>query len=131
MLYAKKMFSLLQQGKRILNIDETWLPHLDFRNKKWRQRGEVNTVSTKALSPKVNMIAAIDTDGRLYLSLTQFNTDGDVMLMFLSRLANVLSSEDKDWRDNTYLLLDNAAYHRSKEVKEHLIKLGAKTILSG
>ena len=131
MLYAKKMFSLLQQGKRILNIDETWLPHLDFRNKKWRQRGEVNTVSTKALSPKVNMIAAIDTDGRLYLSLTQFNKDGDVMLMFLSRLANVLSSEDKDWRDNTYLLLDNAAYHRSKEVKEHLIKLGAKTILSG
>ena len=131
MLYAKKMFSLLQQGKRILNIDETWLPHLDFRNKKWRQRGEVNTVSTKALSPKVNMIAAIDTDGRLYLSLTQFNTDGDVMLMFLSRLANVLSSDDKYWRDNTYLLLDNAAYHRSKEVKEHLIKLGAKTILSG
>jgi len=77
------------------------------------------------------MIAAIDTDGRLYLSLTQFNTDGDVMLMFLSRLANVLSSEDKDWRDNTYLLLDNAAYHRAKEVREHLIKLGAKTILSG
>ena len=88
-------------------------------------------MSSKALSPKVNMIAAIDTDGRLYLSLTQFNTDGDVMLMFLSRLANVLSSEDKDWRENTYLLLDNAAYHRKKEVKDHLIKLGAKTILSG
>ena len=70
MLYAKKMLALLQQGKRIINVDETWLPHLDFRNKKWRQRGEANTVSSKALSPKVNMIAAIDTDGRLYLSLT-------------------------------------------------------------
>ena len=40
MLYAKKMFTLLDQGKRIINIDETWLPHLDFRNKKWRARGE-------------------------------------------------------------------------------------------
>ena len=70
MLYAKKMFSLLDEGKRIINIDETWLPHLDFRNKKWRQRGETNTVSTKALSERVNMIAALDTDGRVYLSLT-------------------------------------------------------------
>ena len=93
MLYAKKMFELLDQGKRIINIDETWLPHLDFRNKKWRQRGEANTISTKDLTPKVNMIAALDTDGRLYLSLTQFNTNNDVMLMFMSRLANVLSSE--------------------------------------
>ena len=79
--------------------------------------GNDNTVSYKDLSPKVNMIAAVDTDGRLYLSLTQFNTDADVMLMFLSRLAMVLSQEDPNWREDTYLLLDNAAYHRSREVK--------------
>ena len=36
MLYAKKMLSLLDEGKRIINIDETWLPSLDFRNMKWR-----------------------------------------------------------------------------------------------
>ena len=70
MLYAKKMLALLEAGKRIINIDETWLPHLDFRSKKWRQRGEPNTMATKALSHKVNMIAAVDTEGRLYLSLT-------------------------------------------------------------
>ena len=123
MLYAKKMFELLEQGKRIINIDETWLPHLDFRNKKWRRRGELNTLSTKPLSPKVNMIAAVDTDGNMYLSLTQQNTDTDVMLMFFSRLANVLSQENMEWRDETYWLLDNAAYHRSKEVRECLLKL--------
>ena len=131
MLYAKKMLSLLDQGKRIINIDETWLPHLDFRNKKWRQRGERNTISSKALSYRVNMIAAVDTDGRLYLSLTQFNTDSDVMMMFLSRLAANLSQEDPGWREDTYWLLDNAAYHRSKEVRECLRNLGVKTILSG
>lgn len=77
------------------------------------------------------MIAALDTSGHLYLSLTQFNTDSDVMLMFMSRLANVLSSEDPDWRENTYWLLDNAAYHRSREVRSHLLQLGVKVILSG
>ena len=91
MLYAKKMFKLLEEGKRILNIDESWLPSLEFRSKKWRQRSETNTLSTKALSHRVNMIAAVDTEGHLYLSLTQFNTDSNVMLMFLSRLATVLT----------------------------------------
>lgn len=131
MRYAKKMFELLKQGSRIINIDETWLPHLDFRRMKWRQRGERNTVSYKPLSHRINMIAALDTQGKLYLSLTQFNTDSDVMLMFLSRLALVLTEESPDWRDDTYWLLDNAPYHRSKEVREHLLKLGVKVILSG
>ena len=69
-LYAKKMLSLLDQSKRIINIDETWLPVLDFRRKKWRVPGDTNSVPSKNLSPKVNMIAALDTDGRIYLSLT-------------------------------------------------------------
>ena len=131
MKYAQKMLEVLAEGKRVINIDETWLPHLDFRNKKWRQRGEQNTVSYKPLGHRVNMIAAIDTEGELYLSLTQFNTDSDVMLMFLSRLAELLTKERGDWRQDTYWLLDNAPYHRSREVRQHLLKLGVKVILSG
>ena len=70
------------------------------------------------------MIAAIDTDGNVYLSITPFNTDSDVMLMFLSRLAVVLTAECANWRDNTILLLDGAPYHKSESVRSHLIKLG-------
>ena len=131
MLYARKMFELLDQGSRIINIDESWLPFLEFRTKKWRAKGEQNTISYKPLGHRVNMIAALDTNGQLYLSLTQFNTDSDVMLMFLSRLASLLSEEQANWREDTYWLLDNAAYHRSKEVRDHLRKLGVKVILSG
>ena len=131
MLYAQKMLTLLDEGKRIINIDETWLPHLDFRNKKWRARGESNTMSTKSLSHRVNMIAGVDTNGQVYLSLTQFNTDSDVMLMYLPRLAANLTQEDPDWRQDTYWLLDNAAYHRSLEVRACLKDLGVKVILSG
>ena len=53
------------------------------------------------------------------------------MLMFLSRLAELLSKEHSNWRDNTYWLLDNAPYHRSRDVRQHLLKLGVKVILSG
>jgi hypothetical protein len=53
------------------------------------------------------------------------------MLMFLSHLALQLSKERPNWRDNTYWLLDNASYHRSRDVRKHLINLGVKVILSG
>ena len=33
--YAKLLLPLLLQGKRIINIDESWIPHLDFRREKW------------------------------------------------------------------------------------------------
>ena len=77
------------------------------------------------------MIAAIDTEGSLYMSLTQFNTDSDAMLMFMTHLCRTLTAESKDWREDTYWLLDNAPYHRSQELREHLLRLGVKVILSG
>ena len=42
---------------------------------------------------KVNMIAAISTEGEIYVSFLQCNTDTDVYMMFLSRLATVLTQE--------------------------------------
>ena len=37
--YALVLLPLLASGKRIINIDESWLPHLDFRNHKWAPKG--------------------------------------------------------------------------------------------
>ena len=53
------------------------------------------------------------------------------MLMFLSRLAELLTKECRNWRQDTYWLLDNAPYHRSKDVRQHILKLGVKVIFSG
>jgi len=55
------MIDLLSTDTRVINIDETWLPHFDFRNQKWQYRGELNRHAVKSLSQRVNMIAAIDT----------------------------------------------------------------------
>ena len=118
------MLGILSSGKRVINIDETWLSTTSFRRKKWRVKGDNNSVSHKNLSHNVNMIAAVDTEGQVYLSLTMFNTDTNVMLMFLSRLASLLTQENADWRSNTVILLDGAPYHKSEETKAHMIKLG-------
>ena len=89
---------LLRQGKQIINIDKTWLPIFDLSRRSCSKRGYFNTIPSKYLSHRVNMLVAIDTDGQLYLGLTQQNTDTEVMLMFMSYLVHVLSNENKNWR---------------------------------
>ena len=69
---------------------------------------------------KVNAIAALDTDGKVYLALTQVNTDSNVMLAFLSRLSITLTSEGGDWRSSTVFVFDGAPYHKSNETRKHI-----------
>lgn len=119
-LYAKQLLGILNEGKRVINIDETWLPQTDFRNRKWKVRGQKNSQRAAEMRSKVNAIAALDTDGKVYLALTQVNTDSNVMLAFLSRLAITLTSEGGDWRSSTVFVLDGAPYHKSNETRKHI-----------
>ena len=43
--FALKLIELLHQGKRLLNIDETWLGMTDFRRMKWMAPGTTNSVA--------------------------------------------------------------------------------------
>ena len=62
------------------------------------------------MNPRVAMQLAICTDGRLYCSMSQANTDTATFCLFMSRLAAKLSREDKDWRTRHLLLIDGARY---------------------
>lgn len=116
-IYAKEVLRLLSEGKRLINIDETWLTETDFRRRKWRKRGTTNSLPVKAMNQRVSLIAAVDTDGEIILSLTQVNTDSDVLSMFLVHLARKLTKADPRWKENCFCILDGAAYHRSAETQ--------------
>ena len=93
--FAQKMLPILASQRRVINIDESSVPCLDFRHHKWAPRSEKNSMAHKDLAPKVNMIVAIDTTGKVYATLTQINTDSEVMISFLSRLSTVLTQEEE------------------------------------
>ena len=44
------------------------------------------------------MITAIDTNGQVYVSLLQANSNSGVMEMFYSKFLKMLDQEDKNWR---------------------------------
>ena len=79
---------------------------------------------------KVAIIAAIDTEGHIYFTLTHSLTNSEVIGMFFSHLCRTLDMERADWRENTVILLDGAKYHLSQETRDYLKKLQIPTIVS-
>lgn len=67
---AKVLLNLMAQGKRILNIDETWIDRTNYRRMRWRAPGESHTVPGLVVSPRLAVITAIDNYGRLYMAMT-------------------------------------------------------------
>ena len=81
------MLDLFDAGKRILSVDESWLSDSMFIRKKYNQSGTSNSVEEQVIQPRISIIGAVDTEGDVYLSLTQVNTNSEIMKLFLSKLA--------------------------------------------
>ena len=52
------------------------------------------------------------------------------MISFLSRLAVILSVEDKEWRRKTVWLLDGARYHTSADIHKIFKQIGVNFVIS-
>ena len=131
LLYAKEMLKLYSQGYHVVNIDESWLTESNFHRHNWDQRGDSHSQPTNLMGYKVNMIAAVSSEGFVWLGLTQANTDEDIMRLFLSKLALIFTKQfGQGWREKVIVLIDGASYHRSKETRICIQNLQMKVVLS-
>ena len=77
------------------------------------------------------MIAALDSSGEIWFSLSHSTTDSHVIALFLSELTKRLDQDSPGWQDDTIFLWDNAPYHSSVETMNVIEKLGLQIIFSG
>ena len=77
------------------------------------------------------MIAALDSEGRVWFTVCHANTDSNVMTLFLYHLKEKLDLETPGWQEDTYFMLDNASYHKSEKTRTAANLLGLKLIFSG
>ena len=75
--YALRMIPLLESGcfcsppaHRVINLDQSWLNGTRFTRRVWVPAGAPATVTDKQVAPRLSLIAALDTEGRLWFSLT-------------------------------------------------------------
>ena len=129
--YSLKMLALLEEGTRIINVDESWLNDTNFTRKIWCPADAPATITQQSVTPRLTLIAALDTEGRVYFTLTHANTDSDVLLAFMKHLMRQLDSEDPDWQEKTVFLLDGARYHTGEEMREYFRKLQVQVMYSG
>ena len=122
--YALVMLRLLSQGKRIINLDESWLNETSFIRKTWAERNGDGNASLHTVSPRVSMIAALDTNGNTWFTLSQANTDSNMIALFLHSLTKHLDKESPGWQEDTIFLWDNASYHSSEATKAIINHLG-------
>ena len=88
------MFDLLEQDVRLVNIDESWIPSKDHRYMKWRAPADSNSVGIKIISKRIAILAAIDTRGNVYQSISQHNSTAQTLRVFIAHLVEVLDAED-------------------------------------
>ena len=69
------------------------------------------------------MIAALDTDGRVFFSLSHAVTDQDTLMLFLRHLAVALDKDSPGWQEDSTILLDNAPYHTGEDIKSYMLKM--------
>ena len=91
------MLEIFSLKKRVINVDESWVPEINYDRKMWCPKNAPCTITDKFMNPRLALIAALDTDGNVYFSLTHANTDSDVMILFILDLVNKLNQETPDW----------------------------------
>jgi len=90
-----------------------------------------NSLPAKKISPRITLIVALDSEGKIYASLLQANSDEDTMCLFLTELIKTLDYEDKNWRMNSVIMWDNAGYHEAGEVLNLLEEQRAPVLFLG
>ena len=104
-------------------MDETWLNETNFQRMAWCRPEGTGSIPLRPITPSLAMISALDTDGRIYFSLSHANTDQDTFMLFMRHLVAKLDQETPGWQENSVILLDNAPYHVSADARTYLRKM--------
>ena len=59
----------------------------ELRHLKWKQQYQTNSIREKSIKPRISVIAAIDTEGEAYMSLSTASTDDDTFRLFVKELS--------------------------------------------
>ena len=118
--YARVLLRQMEMGKRIVNVDESWLNQSTFYRNLWAPKDVRNATAKRPITPRISIFSAIDTFGNCWYSLSQANTDSETFMLFVHHLAAVFDDELPNWRETTIFVFDSARYHVSPESRQKL-----------
>ena len=93
-LYAKQLITLLEQGKQLVQIDETSFNDTSSNKRSWIRKGSTQTMKMRRFL-NITAIVAISNQEDLYYSILKGPNTQWTYQTFLEKLCNILSFRDK------------------------------------
>ena len=84
---------------------------VDFRQKKWQQKGISNTAPDNQFSLGLTIITAVSNRGECWYSLSTTHCDSGILILFLKQLFIELERESRNWKNEVVFVLDGVRYH--------------------
>ena len=115
--YQKLKTEINPQQEEILFFDGVHPDHQTQAVYGWIKKGHKLAIPTTAKQPRIHYLGAIAVKEDKIEHITQSydKINGEAVVNFLAKIANKLSHKKK-----IHIILDNAGYHKCKEVKEYL-----------
>lgn len=108
---------LLQQAilenATIVWLDETSISSESNVGRTWGLSGKTPIVPSNGEREKINVIGTIDQNGVTHFMTYEGTTDSQVVISYIDQLSKIK-------KNKIYLILDNASYHKSNIVKQHV-----------
>jgi transposase len=111
--YPKITRKARQEKAEIYWGDETGIQNEANRARGYAPRGKTPTIRVSAKKERLNMISAINNEGKVRFMMYKESMTSDRLITFMTRLI-------KDAARKVYLILDNLRVHHSKKVAEWL-----------
>lgn len=105
---ASKYIEFLYKDYNLINVDESTLYSTDPRSKGWQVKGKHNQLIEKTKLEWVNIIAGISSKGNFFYCINRGKVNANIIKWYFLKLCTWLNSVDKQWRQNTIIILDNA-----------------------
>jgi hypothetical protein len=120
----------LNSGEKFLNIDQTWFSDTFFQRRCWQWKGVALTRPRNAVNPRLSLFLGISSTYRTYASILQINTNSDVFRLFASKLVQLPTRQDPEWRSMMIWLLDGVKCQTCNQSRDHLMALGLRFVIS-
>ena len=91
------MFELLIKGKRIINVDESFIDQSNYTRRSWSHKQYRGSVKSTNMKESLKIFATLDTDGNVLFALSHANTNQDTFMLFMRHLVQHLDQEQFGW----------------------------------
>jgi len=107
-------------------MDESTLNETCHTHYRWVEKQSRANVEKRQGSFYASLNAAVTSEGQCFLSVSQGYNNSSTTALFISHLAQSLDESTPGWQERAVVLMDNAAYLKSKIVGDMFATLGVQ-----